>query len=104
MFSLGSPWPLALGEPAPFLSFEDPSSQKERGREGQREEEKKVGGEPRQPVRKGKNQGHSQFFGRQKIGHLTAQKISNYWGSLKLIWAVHRVKWTWQFGNVYLVM
>jgi hypothetical protein len=94
-----------------FLSFKDPSSQKERDREGAERTGKKGGGgggEPMQPVRKEKNQGQSQFlgrhFGRQKIRHFTAQKFSNFWGSLKLIWAVHRVKWTWKFGNVSLVM
>jgi hypothetical protein len=60
---------------------------KKRDREGaERRGKKGVGaGEPRQPVTKEKNQGQSQFlgrnFGRQKFRHLTAQKISNFWAA-----------------------
>jgi len=43
------------------------------------------------------------FDGPEKIfRHWTAQNF--FCGQLILIWALHRVEWTWQFGNIDLAM
>jgi len=96
-------------------SFKEPSSQsptktKERERERERE------GRKRGRWWRGwgddaaceKNRGSFSFLGRSFDGQ---EKIFWNWtarnffgGQLNLNWALHRVDWTWQFGNIDLAM
>jgi len=55
-----------------------------------------------------KNRDSLSFLGRSFDGpekifwHWTAQNL--FFGQLSLIWALHKVEWTWQFGNIDLAM